>query len=145
MEWGIGRYDLYADRYEWKFINQYGVVRESGVQACRKAPSASRGLMLGLRSFGNLADAMVWGSVMQRSKADRDVSDRSVGLYRRYNQPDRSNQAPDQGSHALAPEWPSGAGVAGGRRRAPATDRRSVPSPALPGAEASSYGSLSPS
>ena len=36
VEWGIVRYDLYADRYEWKFINQYGVVRESGVQACRK-------------------------------------------------------------------------------------------------------------
>jgi acid phosphatase type 7 len=36
VEWGVVRYDLYADRYEWKFINQYGVVRESGLQACRK-------------------------------------------------------------------------------------------------------------
>ena len=36
VEWGVVRFDLYADRYEWKFINQYGVVRDSGVQACRK-------------------------------------------------------------------------------------------------------------
>ena len=36
LEYGVVRYDLYPDRYEWKFINQFGVVRDSGVQTCRK-------------------------------------------------------------------------------------------------------------
>ena len=36
VEYGVVRYDLYPDRYEWKFINQFGVLRDSGAQACRK-------------------------------------------------------------------------------------------------------------
>lgn len=36
VDYGVVRYDLYPDRYEWKFISQYGVLRHSGVQACRK-------------------------------------------------------------------------------------------------------------
>ena len=36
VEHGVVRYDLYPDRYEWTFINQWGVVRDSGTQSCRK-------------------------------------------------------------------------------------------------------------
>jgi hypothetical protein len=33
---GIMRFDLYPDRYEWRFTDVAGAVRDKGVQACRK-------------------------------------------------------------------------------------------------------------
>jgi calcineurin-like phosphoesterase family protein len=36
---GAMRFDLYADRYEWKFTDLTGVVRDSGVQICHRVPA----------------------------------------------------------------------------------------------------------
>jgi acid phosphatase type 7 len=38
---GVMKFDLYADRYEWKFTDVSGVVRDTGVQACRKLIAVS--------------------------------------------------------------------------------------------------------
>jgi hypothetical protein len=35
-ERGIVKFSLYADRYEWKFTDIFGVVRDKGVQLCKK-------------------------------------------------------------------------------------------------------------
>jgi calcineurin-like phosphoesterase family protein len=37
---GITKFDLYGDRYEWKFTDLSGVVRDSGSQSCRKVLAA---------------------------------------------------------------------------------------------------------
>jgi hypothetical protein len=34
---GVARFDLYSDRYTWKFTDIDGVVRDSGTEMCRKA------------------------------------------------------------------------------------------------------------
>ena len=36
IERGVVQFDLLADRYEWKFTDINGVVRDSGIQMCRK-------------------------------------------------------------------------------------------------------------
>ena len=33
---GVVRFDLYPDRYEWTFTDEFGVVSDQGTQACRK-------------------------------------------------------------------------------------------------------------
>jgi hypothetical protein len=37
---GVTRFDLYRDRYEWSLTDLTGVVRDTGVQPCRKAVGA---------------------------------------------------------------------------------------------------------
>jgi acid phosphatase type 7 len=38
VERGIVRLDLHSDRYTWKFIDIFGVIRDSGTQLCRALP-----------------------------------------------------------------------------------------------------------
>jgi calcineurin-like phosphoesterase family protein len=40
VDYGVIRFDLHADHYNWSFRDQWGVVKDSGTQVCRKVLNA---------------------------------------------------------------------------------------------------------